>query len=161
MSDFEQAFSHVISIEGGYTDGKTGASSRDPGGETNFGISNRSYPDVDIKTLTLDGAKAIYKRDYWDRVKGDHLRYPLNMFMFDAAVNQGLTPAVMLLQKTLGIAQDGIFGVNTVAAANKMGDDALALYLANRALRYTGTKNFDTFGRGWLKRLFVIAMEAK
>ena len=155
MSDYDQAFSQVISIEGGYSNDP-----KDPGGETQFGISKRSYPDVDIKALTLDGAKAIYKRDYWDKIKGDQLPYPLNMFMFDAAVNQGVTPAVTLLQKTLGVAQDGIFGVNTVAAANRIGHDALALYLADRALRYTGTKNFDLYGRGWLKRLFVVAMGA-
>lgn len=156
MSDFDQAFESVISIEGKYSNDP-----RDPGGETMFGVSKRSYPDVDIKNLTLDGAKAIYKRDYWDKIKGDLLPYPLNLFMFDCAVNQGVDPAIRLLQKTLGIQQDGIFGILTVAAAKKMGKEALALYLSDRALRYTGTRNFDTYGRGWLKRLFVVAMEAK
>jgi lysozyme family protein len=153
MSDFDHAFEQVISIEGGYSNDP-----KDPGGETNFGISKRSYPDVDIKNLTLDGAKEIYKRDFWDKIKGDQMPFPLNMYLFDAGVNQGVTPAIMLLQKTLGVAQDGIFGVNTVALAKKMSKDALAMYLADRTLRYMGTRNADLYLRGWIKRLFIISM---
>ena len=64
MSDFfDAAFAIVVGVEGGYTLCLPG----DPGGETNYGISKRSYPDVDIAQLTLDDAKTIYRRDYWDR----------------------------------------------------------------------------------------------
>lgn len=152
MSDFDQAFSVVIQSEGGYTNDP-----HDPGGETNFGICKRDYPHLDIKNITLEQAKAIYKTEYWDRVRGDELPYPLNFFMFDCGVNQGVEVSIKLLQKTLSVVQDGILGVNTMRAAKAMNDDALALYLADRALRYTGTRNFDRYGRGWLKRLFVIS----
>jgi len=75
-------------------------------------------------------------------------------------VNQGASTAIKLLQKTLGTVQDGILGNNTLAAIKKA--DAVELcsmFLADRALRYTGTRNFDVYGRGWFKRLFKIAME--
>jgi lysozyme family protein len=83
----------------------------------------------------------------------------MNMFVFDAAVNQGVEPAIMMLQKTLKIAQDGILGVVTLKAAQDARDQAVSMYLADRALRYIGTRNFDQYGRGWLRRLFVLAME--
>jgi lysozyme family protein len=82
------------------------------------------------------------------------------MFVFDAAVNQGVDTATKLLQKTVGTVQDGFIGKNTLVALARMDQGELcALYLADRALRYTGTRNFDRFGRGWLKRLFKISME--
>jgi len=156
MSDFDQSFSKIIGVEGGYSNNPD-----DPGGETMWGICKRDYPNLDIKNLTQDQAKSIYKSDYWDKVKGDLLPYPLNLFMFDAAVNQGVEAAIKCLQKTLNLAQDGILGVQTMKGAQSMRDDAIALYMADRAVRYTGTRNADKFLRGWMKRLFVITMGAK
>lgn len=118
------------------------------------------YPNEDIKNLTADRAKLLYKRDYWDAAKCDQLPSPLNLFVFDAAVNQGAAPAIKMLQKTLNVVQDGILGQQTIAAAQAIHKDAVALFMADRALRYTGTRNFDLYGRGWLKRLFLISMEA-
>ncbi len=155
MSDFDKAFAMVIGEEGGYVNNPN-----DPGGETKYGICKRDYPDVDIKNLTIDQAKQIYYRDYWSKIKGDQLPWPLSVYVFDGAVNQGTEAAVKLLQKTLGVAQDGIFGTATLGKAITLTPDGMALYLADRALRYTGTRNFDTFGRGWFKRLFELAMEA-
>lgn len=154
MTDFDKAFEHVIGIEGGYVNDP-----KDPGGETKYGISKRSYPNEDIKNLNIERAKIIYRIDYWNKIKGDELPYPLNMFVFDAAVNQGVDPAIDMLQKTLGVARDGILGVATIKAAQEARGQAMSMYLADRALRYTGTRNFDQYGRGWLRRLFVLAME--
>ena len=64
--NFDQAFDRLISNEGGYVNNPA-----DPGGETNWGISKRSYPDVDIANLTREGAKAIYLRDFWQRGQMD------------------------------------------------------------------------------------------
>lgn len=154
MTDFDKAFEHVIGIEGGYSNDP-----KDPGGETKYGVSKRAYPDEDIKNLSIERAKIIYRMDYWNKIKGDDLPYPLNMFVFDAAVNQGIVPAIDMLQKTLGVARDGILGVTTIKAAQDARGQAMSMYLADRALRYTGTRNFDQYGRGWLRRLFVLAME--
>lgn len=155
---FDKAFEHVIGVEGGYVNDP-----RDPGGETIYGITRRDHPVAwEAGTPTLEQAKAIYKSHYWNPVKADELPWPLALFVFDAAVNQGAGTAVKLLQKALGVAQDGILGQQTLAAVKKANASELCgLYLADRALRYTGTRNFDVYGRGWFKRMFLIAMESK
>ena len=76
---FDQCFDKLIAHEGGYVN-----DARDPGGETKYGISKRAYPQVDIKALTLDAAKEIYKRDYWDAMGIDQL--PPGLQDFDAFV---------------------------------------------------------------------------
>jgi lysozyme family protein len=155
MSDFDKSFGQIIGIEGGYVNDPT-----DPGGETKFGISRHAYPAEDIRNLTLERAKSLYRRDYWDAIRGDLLPYPLNLFVFDAAVNQGVDPAIRLLQRTLNVAVDGVPGNQTVKAAQALRNESIALYLADRALRYVNTKNFEIYGRGWLKRLFLLSLEA-
>ena len=70
-------------------------------GETNFGIAKRSHPDVDIKNLTKDGAKEIYKEVYWDKNKVESLPEDLRHIYFDMCVNQGKGRAVKILQQLL------------------------------------------------------------
>jgi len=156
MGDFEKAFTLVIGAEGGYSNDP-----KDPGGETKYGITKRDHPDVDIANLTVAGAQAIYQAQYWEPARCDDLPWPVNAMVFDCAVNQGVGTAVKLLQKTLGTVQDGVIGQNTLVAIKRAAQDELcALYLADRALRYTGTRNFDTYGRGWLKRLFALTINS-
>ena len=155
MSDFEQCFEKIIIAEGGYVNDPN-----DPGGETNYGISKRQYPNLDIKNLQIEQVKKIYKEDYWDKVHGDEIRYPLNLFMFDCAVNQGVSVAIKLLQRALGIQQDGILGVVTQKSILKAGHNLESYFMAERALYYTGTRNFDKYGRGWFSRIFKITREA-
>jgi lysozyme family protein len=155
-SNLARALAIIFGTEGGYVNDP-----RDPGGETKYGIAKAAHPNVDIKALTLDGASAIYAKDYWAPARCDDLPWPLSLFVFDAAVNQGVDTAKKLLQKSLNTTQDGLIGNNTLAAVRKADQKELcALFMADRALRYTGTRNFDTFGRGWFKRLFITAMEA-
>ena len=151
---FEQAVAMVLRHEGGYVNDP-----RDPGGETRFGISKRAYPDVDILRLTEDEAKAIYKRDYWDKLRTDEIPEPLAICLFDAAVNMGRDKAVRLLQRACGVAQDGVMGGNTIAAANRL-SDAVVRFSTERCIAYTGIRGFDTFGKGWLRRTFSVALEA-
>jgi lysozyme family protein len=157
--NFDSAFDAIVNVEAGYLSPERAKEIGDSGGETNHGISKRQYPDEDIKNMTLDRAKFLYKRDYWDMCKCDQLPSPLDLFVFDAAVNQGVNAAIKTLQKTLGVAQDGIFGKDTMYKALGAGKNVCALYMADRAVRYTGTRGADKFLRGWMKRLFVIAME--
>lgn len=154
--DFDKAFDAVVGIEGAYVNDPN-----DPGGETKFGITKRTYPDLDIKSLTIGQAKDIYAKDFWAPVHGDDLPWPLNLFLFDSAVNQNVAPAVAMLQRALGQKQDGIMGPKTVAAAKAAEPKELcAMFMAHRALRYTGTRHFDIYGRGWLKRLFRVVIDA-
>ena len=83
--NFLKAMEFVFSWEGGYVDDPA-----DPGGRTRWGISQRAYPDLDIANLTKDQARAIYKKDYWDKVGGDTLPAPLALVAFNAAVNCGV-----------------------------------------------------------------------
>lgn len=160
IGDFDKAFVIIVGEEGGYVSPEQAIAKGDSGGETNFGIAKKFYPNLDIKNLTLDQAKAIYNADYWVKIKGDQLPWPLCLFIFDSAINQGTDAAIKLLQKTIGVAQDGIFGVQTVAAASKFKQFKCAQFMAARALRYTGTRGFDTEGMGWLTRLFDVTMKS-
>lgn len=83
MADFEQAIALVLKHEGGYTPGLPG----DPGGETNFGISKRAFPDLDIANLTVQQAEEIYREKYWafDEIEDQATANCL----LDCAVNQG------------------------------------------------------------------------
>lgn len=92
---FDSAFSFVIGSEGEYSNDPD-----DPGGETKYGISKRAYPHLDIKNLTLDDAKSIYWQDYWDKADCDNLPNPLDICVFDTAVNQGVGRAKLLLAKS-------------------------------------------------------------
>ena len=164
MSDFDIGYKAVVGVEGGYQSAEEAAKKKDPGGETNMGISKKQYPDEDIKNMTVARSMFLYKRDYWDVCKCDQLPFPLNVFVFDSAVNQGCDKkanfaAQKLLQKTLNLAMDGIIGLQTIQKAQGANTETCALYMADRALRYTGTRHFDVDGRGWFKRLFLIAME--
>jgi lysozyme family protein len=148
--NFDQAFERVIGHEGGYVNDP-----RDPGGETKYGISKRAYPNVDIKNLTLAQAKQIYKRDYWDKCHGDNLPDDVRFDMFDFAVNAGITAAIKVMQRALNVADDGIWGPKTTAAARAAAASPQYLdkrFNGFRLKHYTSLKNFDTFGRGWVNR---------
>lgn len=163
-SNFDKAFDLIFGLEGGYVDDP-----RDPGGKTNWGITEGTLQralaaglvpaGTTIRALSPAQSKAIYRAFYWDSVRADELPWPLSAFVFDAAVNQGEDAAIRVLQRTLGVAVDGKLGAQTLAAAKRVSRETMAMYLAERALRYTGTRNFDRFGRGWLKRIFLLALD--
>lgn len=154
MSAFDRALALVLRHEGGLVDDPN-----DPGGLTNFGISQRAYPGIDIRALDQAATGAIYRRDYWDTIKGDQLPEGLAICVFDAAVNMGTDKAIRLLQKACSVQVDGILGPNTLRAAGRL-PDAVARFSADRAIAYTGIRNFDLYGRGWLRRTIATAMEA-
>jgi lysozyme family protein len=154
MTDFNAAFSHVVGLEGGYVNDP-----QDPGGETKYGISKRAHPTVDIKNLTLAQAKEIYCWSYWMPAQCDKLPYPLNAYVFDAAVNQGVGAAIRMLQTAAKVKVDGVIGAVTLNAI-KQDSDIAHKFMAERALRYFDTSNFERFGKGWLKRIFKLAREA-
>ena len=149
MSDFHRAVQIILDHEGGYVDHPD-----DPGGATNFGISQRAYPLIDIKNLTKKEAVDIYRRDFWDACRCDEINWPLNLYLFDSAVNQGVGTAITTLQRTLGVRLDGVIGPATLAAANAARASIGSDFMAERALAYSRLSLFGVFGRGWLRRLF-------
>lgn len=146
---FEDAFDRLIGHEGGYTDGKG-----DPGGETNWGISKRAYPSVDIKALTRDGARAIYKRDFWNRIHAGDIYDGVAFQLFDFAVNSGIETAVRYLQRAIGVADDGHWGpVSTAAAAAISESDAIMRLNAERLDFMTRLQNWPQASKGWTRRI--------
>lgn len=152
---FDVEVAKVLEREGGYSNNPA-----DPGGETNFGISKRAYPAVDIKNLTRDEAIAIYRRDYWDKIKGEQLPPLIASVLFDAAVNQGIGQALALAQLALKLTPDRSLGPQTLSALQSAEPRTfLANFLAERALAYSTLKTFPVFGRGWYRRLFSQSIE--
>jgi lysozyme family protein len=150
---FNTYINRVLTHEGGYVN-----NARDPGGETQWGISKRSYPNINIKALTREAAIEIYRRDFWVKPKIAELPAPLAFQVFDAAVNSGTSRAVKWLQQALGIVPDGVWGPATDKALEWMekqnGATAVALkYMSTRLSFYTDLATFATFGRGWVRRM--------
>jgi lysozyme family protein len=146
--DFDTAIGRVLSHEGGYV-----FNSKDPGGETKYGISKRSYPDVDIKSLTWESACALYRRDFWDPCVSLVSDSALVFQMLDAAINHGMKRATKFLQAALGVAADGVFGRDSHRAlATADIKDVHLLYLAERFEFWCDLETFSEFGRGWTRR---------
>ena len=119
LTNFDEIIEITLEHEGGYVHDP-----KDLGGETNFGIAKRFYPDVDIKNLTEEGAKEIYRKDYWDKNKVDDLPDNLKHIYFDMCVNQGRGTAVRVLQRAINgkggdLKVDGGFGPGTKGALAK------------------------------------------
>lgn len=149
-ADFMVAIEILLGHEGGYVWHKD-----DPGGETNWGISKRSYPHVDIKNLTREGAMAIYYKDFWLPVVDSavmHLSVAIQLM--DAAVNHGIPRAKKLLQQAVFVKDDGIIGPLTLAAvAMSDHNDILLRFLGFRTKFFIGLNTFPSFGRGWMDRI--------
>lgn len=145
--DFDAAFSRLIDHEGSYVNDPS-----DPGGETKFGISKRSYPDLDIKNLTIDQAKAIYLRDFWNPLGDAH---PAIKFqVFDFAVNSGIQTAIRKLQQAVGVADDGHWGPASSAALARMDvSDALMRLNGYRLQFMTRLKVWPNYSAGWANRI--------
>lgn len=156
---FDIAIERTLRWEGGYVNHPN-----DPGGETNFGISKRSYPTVNIKELTLDAAKEIYRKDYWLK-EYEELPFLVAIKVFDMAVNMGHQQANRLLQVSTNhilqsqpIAVDGFIGPKTLAAIESIEDTQLLL----REIRAQQAKFYATlainnparrtFLLGWMRR---------
>ncbi len=150
METFDRCIRVVLLEEGGLSDHK-----QDPGGLTKYGISQRAYPNLDIRRLTMDDVIEIYRRDYWNPVHGTDLPASLALLVFDAAINQGAGTAARLLQKAVGVTEDGSIGPVTLRAVLAVPlENVLIDFCAERALRYEFNRNEETFGRGWYRRLF-------
>jgi lysozyme family protein len=145
---FEAAVAFVLAHEGGVSNDP-----RDPGGLTAFGISQRAHPDVDVSTLTREGAVALYRVRYWDACACDTLPAPLRLPLLDAAVQHGPTQAIRLLQDALGVRRDGILGPQTLMAAERLPwGDILVRFLAYRLRLYASLPHQSVFGLGWARR---------
>lgn len=156
MADFNQAIPKLLMKEGGdkYTN-----IYGDAGGETKYGITKRSYPHLDIKNITEDQAKEIYKRDYWNRICGDRIEVQtVSESIFEAAVNMGVKTASKMVQLAIGADPDGIIGDKTIAKLNNTDAATFkALFTLATIARYAHICNTDRtqskFLLGWINRV--------
>lgn len=154
LSPWDQAIAFVLRYEGGYVNNVN-----DPGGETIYGISKKQYPSLDIKNLTIDEAKEIYRKDFWQAVGADQLPAKMAIAVFDCAVNQGVGTAIRLLQVALDVAVDGQIGPKTIKAAFDAEDRGVFLFLLERGKSYMQIKDVVIWGANWGERLVQLGKE--
>lgn len=163
-NSFDTVMEWVFAHEGGYS-----SDPRDPGNwtggkvnsgvlkGTKFGISAKAYPKLDIRNLTKDQAIALYKRDYWDKVRGDDLPVGLDYVAYDAAVNSGPSASVKWIQRAVGVEVDGIMGEQTLAAVARSAFenvDSLIDDACDQRLAFMQSlKTWKTYGKGWAARV--------
>lgn len=155
-ANFDRCLAVTLAHEGGYVNDP-----HDPGGETRFGISKRSYPREDIRNMTRARAAQIYRRDFWDAVCGDDLPAGLDLVAFDAAVNSGVSRGARWIQQPLGVAADGRVGPATIAAANASNVSlVIRSACANRMTFLRGLNTWNRYRNGWTARVNAVEREA-
>jgi lysozyme family protein len=167
--NFDSAFHHVMQSEGGYVNDP-----KDPGGETNLGVTKaawaaylgRPIEDGEMKALTQDVVKPFYKKMYWDKVHGDDLPKGLDYLAFDFAVNAGTGQAAKFIQRAVGATDDGSIGPATLALVLKTDPHELidgftkekeAFYKDLAARK----PDLSKFLNGWLVRTSTVSATAQ
>lgn len=166
---FDAAFALVIKHEGGYVDHP-----KDPGGATNLGVTigtlsswlGRPATRAEVKALTVETVKPIYRRNYWDAVRGDDLPAGLDYAVFDFAVNSGPARSAIYLQNIVGAAPDGKIGPNSIKAVNdyvsRFGAAQLINELCAQRLAFLERlSTWPTFGKGWGRRVVDVRTKAQ
>ncbi len=160
--NFNKALQWVLEHEGGFADHP-----RDPGGATNMGITLETFRRYikpggtvdDLKALTRAQAAVVYRRQYWDKVRGNELPTGMDYSMFDFAVNSGWARAVSFIQQQLGVPVDGRLGPRTMDAImsqtknQNVYQGMIATYNDNRLNWLRTLSHWDAFGNGWKKRV--------
>ena len=163
-SNYDECLETILHHEGGYVNHP-----KDPGGETNLGVTKRVYEEFggekEMKDLTKEDVEPIYKQNYWDRVKGDNLPEGLDLCIFDFAVNAGPGRAAKFIQRLVGTTVDGGIGPNTLKCIDDYVKEnsvaeTIEKYQSMRQEYYEGLSTFETFGRGWTRRVDEVTQEA-
>ena len=153
MKTFDEIIEKVLEHEGGYVNDP-----KDLGGETKYGITKRFYPDIDIKNLTINQAKDIYKSDYWDKNKVESLPQNLWHIYFDMCVNMGKRTAVKVLQRAAvnkgrDIEVDGGLGPMTIGALKGVELDRVRAFRVKYYVDLiTARPEQEKFFLGWFRR---------
>jgi len=166
VTRFEEVFQRVVGHEGVYSN-----DSRDPGGETKYGITWKTLRRAielkivpaaqTIKDLDLDTARLVYQAIFWKPIAGEELGPPLDEFMFDFAVNSGVNVAALALQRAAGVLLDAWIGPKTLEAVRaKRQRDVLRLVFVDRAMVYARIDKEETYRHGWYGRLFDCTEQA-
>ena len=162
--NFDDALAAVLEHEGGFVNHP-----KDPGGMTNLGVTKRVWEawvgktvsEADMRALTPAIVAPMYRKQYWDAVKGDELPSGLDYLMFDFAINAGVSRAIRTMQKAIGTTPDGAIGPKTMQALRDADPDALIdKFSAEKEAFYRSLPTFATFGKGWLRRVAEVKLHA-
>lgn len=162
--NWDEAIKHILKYEGGYVNHPS-----DPGGKTNLGVTQRVWEEwtgkpateADMRALTHAMVAPLYKKKYWDAVRGDDLPAGVDLCVFDAAVNAGVGRASRFLQQVVGVTADGQIGPKTINAVTaKPADEIIEAFCALREAHYKRLDTFVTFGKGWMRRLASVKAES-
>jgi len=154
--NFDKCLAMLLEHEGGYVNSK-----HDRGGMTNLGVTKRVYDEwigresteQEMRDLTPDDVAPIYKKNYWDRVKGDSLPSGLDWSCFDWAVNSGSGRPAKAIQRAVGATQDGAIGNQTLGLVAEKDPKFIIDYVYTvRQAFYESLDDFKHFGRGWSRR---------
>ena len=158
---FARAIMFVLKHEGGYINDPD-----DWGGETKYGISRRSFPDLDIANLTIDEARRIYERDYWEKLSCSAMVPAVGLAVFGTSVNCGRRRTAKWLQVAIRafdypIKFDGIIGPRTVAASKKCEPLCLCMMFLHQRLFYYAClrKKYPQYLGGWVARTSELMRE--
>lgn len=163
--NFDQCLAAVLHHEGGFVNHP-----KDPGGMTNLGVTKRVWEEwvgheVDekaMRALTPEVVGPMYKKKYWDKVKGDDLPTGLDMAVFDLAVNSGPGRAAKMLQSVLNVPEDGMIGPKTLEKiANIEVLQLIKFYNAQRLSFLQALPTWETFGKGWGRRVAEVSKDAE
>ena len=159
-NNLESSLKAILHHEGGYVNHP-----KDPGGETNLGVTKRVYEEYggkkDMKDLVVADVAPIYIDRYWGKMKCYDLPSGLDLCVFDFGVNAGPGRAAKFLQRMIGTTVDGGIGPNTIRAAKNLKDWELQVErsgfywnLVFDGSRYTKRTSQVKFIRGWIRRCF-------
>lgn len=155
--NFARALALVLKHEGGFVNHPD-----DPGGATNKGITigtfrryvKKNGTVADLKAITNAQVASVYRKQYWDAVRGDELPDGVDYAVFDFAVNSGPGRAARYLQAIVGVQQDGMIGPGTLAAVKAKNAKAIVSELCDDRMRFLqGLPTWRTFGKGWTRRV--------
>ena len=154
--NFDKCLKMLLHHEGGFVDHP-----KDPGGMTNLGVTRKVYEkwvgrkvtEQEMRDLTPDDVAPNYKKNYWDKVRGDDLPSGVDWVAFDWAVNSGTGRPAKAIQRCIGATQDGAIVPKTLALVSEKDPEHIIQYVTTTRQRfYERLKTFETFGRGWTRR---------
>ena len=163
-NNWQKSFELMLNSEGGFVNHPS-----DPGGMTNLGVTKatwenwvgRESDEAEMRGLTPEKVKPLYKKKYFDAVRGDELPMGLDYLMFDFAVNAGAGRAIKTLQTAVGVTPDGGFGPITMAAVQAVDPvDLIERFSQAKEDFYRSLTTFATFGKGWLNRVADVKVKA-
>lgn len=165
MTNFDDALKALLKHEGGFVNHP-----KDPGGMTNLGVTKRVWEEwvghpvgeEDMRALTPEKVAPLYKAKYWDKVYGDKLPHGVDLCVFDCAVNSGVSRAAKLLQRAVGVDDDGVIGNMTLQACEAVDAELIIQRFSEERLAFLqALPTFATFGKGWSRRVAEVKAQAQ